>query len=188
MNQPTSLPVHRIMKRFLVWSTATLPPTLLILLSLKPLEIVSLRLVGFFAAVFLASLIVALMALPALESQKRFRRQVALSFALVVSIVLFNWPLRMAYAFSRPAFDQVTAQVMAGETMETPQRIGWFRIERVDAPGTAANGIDHQELRLWTNVHPYGNTGFVQASPDNLRFNLWSHFKLDDTWQFISED
>ena len=173
------------MKRFLTWSTISLPPTLLILLSLKPLEINSIRLIGCLAAVFLA---VALMVIPTLRSQKRFRRQVVASLVLVVSITVLNWPLRAAYTFSRPAFDQVTQQVTAGETIKTPQRIGWFRIQRIEAPGPAANGIDYHGLRLWTGVHPNGNTGFVQASPDNLRFNLWSHFKLDETWQFIAED
>ncbi|MEM8717293.1 MAG: hypothetical protein AAGE92_16225, partial [Cyanobacteria bacterium P01_G01_bin.4] len=95
------------MKRFLAWSAIVLPPTLLILLSLKPLEIVSIRFLGFFATVLLATLIVALMVAPALKSRKHFRRQTAVSLIMVVSIVLFNWPLRIAYAFSRPAFDQV---------------------------------------------------------------------------------
>ena len=103
---------------------------------------------------------------------------------MVVSIIAFNWPLRAAYAFSRPAFDQVSQQMSAGETIESPQRIGWFRIERVEAPG----GTDYQGLQLWTSVHPNGNTGFVQSAPDQLPFNLWSHFRLDETWQFISED
>ena len=185
MEQPTLSSAHRIMKRFLTWSAIALPPTLLILLSLKPLEINSIRLLGCLAAVFLA---LALMVISTLQSQKRFRRQAIASLALVVSITIFNWPLRIAYRFSRPAFDRVTEQVMAGETIETPRRIGWFRVERVEAPGLAANGIDHHGLRLWTGVYPNGNTGFVQASPDNLRFNLWSHFKLDNTWQFIAED
>ncbi|MFG6094228.1 hypothetical protein SPB21_03215 [Leptothoe sp. ISB3NOV94-8A] len=176
------------MKRFLVWSMVALPPTLLILLSLKPLEIHSIRFLGFFAAAFVAILIMALRVIPDLQSQRRFRQQAAVSLIMVVSIIVFNWPLRIAYGFSRPAFEQVAGQVMTGETLETPRRIGWFRIERIEAPGPAANGIDYQGLRLWTGVHPHGNTGFVQASPDNLRFNLWSHFRLDENWQFISED
>ncbi|MEM1242475.1 MAG: hypothetical protein AAGI45_21810 [Cyanobacteria bacterium P01_H01_bin.26] len=177
-----------MMKRFLAWSAIALPPTLLILLSLKPLEIVSIRFFGFFAAVFLTALIVALMVIPTLKSQKRFRRQAAVSLTMVVSIVVFHWPLRIAYAFSRPDFDRVAEQVAAGEKIEAPQRIGWFQIKRIDAPGFAANGIDYQGLRLWTDLHPSGKTGFVQSSPDNLQFNLWSHFKLDETWQFIAED
>ena len=61
------------MKRFLALSTIVLPPTFLVFLSLKPLAIVSLRLYGFFAAVFLAALMVTLMVTPALKSRKRFR-------------------------------------------------------------------------------------------------------------------
>ena len=173
------------MKRFLIWSAIALPPALLILLSLKPLEINSIRLIGCFAAVFL---IMALTVIPALRSQKRFRQPVALSLALVTSITIFNWPLKVAYTFSRPAFDQLGQRVIAGEMIKTPRRIGWFRVERVEAPGPAPNGIDEHGLRLWTGIHANGNTGFVKASPDELRFNLWSHLKLDETWQFISED
>ena len=176
------------MKRFLTWSTIVLPPTLLILLSLKPLEIVSIRFFGFVAAAFLAVFIMALTVIPILQSQKRFRRQVAASLIMVVSITVFNWPLRIAYAFSRPAFDRVAEQVMARETIETPRRIGWFRIERIDVSGSATNDIGYEAPCLWTDIHPYGNTGFVQAIPNNLRFNLWSHFRLDETWQFIAED
>ena len=176
------------MKRFLIWSAIALPPTLLILLSLKPLEIFSIRFFGSFVAAFLVIFIIALPVIPVLKSQKNFRQQVAVSLIMVVSIIAFNWPLRVAYAFSRPAFDRAAEQVMAGETIETPRHIGWFRIKRIDAPGPAANGIDYHGLRLWTGVHPHGNIGFVQASPDNLQFNLWSHFKLDETWQFIAED
>ncbi|MEM6520621.1 MAG: hypothetical protein AAF722_14975 [Cyanobacteria bacterium P01_C01_bin.70] len=128
------------------------------------------------------------MVVPVFRPQRRFRRPVTVSLTLIISVIVFNWPLRIAYAFSRPAFDQVAAQMMTGETIETPQRIGWFLIKRIDAPGSAANGIDYQGLRLWTGVYPSGNTGFVKASPDDLQFNLWSHFRLDETWQFIAED
>ena len=176
------------MKRFLAWSAIALPPTLLILLSLKPLEIISLRLLGCLAAIFLTILLLALLAIPALKSQQRFRRRAAVSLMMVVSIIVLNWPLRIAYAFSRPAFDRVAEQVIAGETFTTPRRIGWFRIERIEVPGPAANEIDHHGLLLWTGIHPNGNTGFVQSSPDDLRFNLWSHFQLDETWQLIAED
>lgn len=176
------------MKQFLAWSTIALPPTFLILLSIKPLEIISLRLLGCLAVLFLAIIIAILIVRPTLRSQKHFRRKAIASLMVVISIVLFNWPLKIAYAFSRPAFNQVAEQVMVGEIPTTPRRIGWFRIEGVEAPSFAANGIDRQGLRLWTGLHTNGNTGFVQASPGNLKFNLWSHFKLDDTWQFIAED
>ena len=176
------------MKQFLIWSAIALPPTLLILLSIKPLEIIALWLLGGLAAAFLAVVIMALLALPALRSQKRLQRQAMVSLMIVVSIIMFNWPLRMAYAFSRPAFDQVAEQVAMGETLATPRRIGWFRVKRIEAPGPAANGIDNHGLRLWTGLHPNGNTGFVKSSPEDLRLNLWSHFQLDETWQLIAED
>ena len=124
----------------------------------------------------------------AIEPKKRFRQLTVASLMVVASIVVFNWPLKAACSLSRPAFDHVVEQVQSGETLSTPRRVGWFRIQLIEAPGPAENKIDEHGLRLWTNLHPNGKTGFVQSSPDDLRFNLWSHFKLDDAWQFISED
>ncbi|MEM1241916.1 MAG: hypothetical protein AAGI45_18950 [Cyanobacteria bacterium P01_H01_bin.26] len=176
------------MKRLLAWTAVLLPPTLLIVLALKPLEINSLRLIGLFFSVALSILLWVQMAAPVSESKKRFRQLTAVSLITVASIVAFNWPLQAAYSLSRPAFDQVAEQVESGKTLSTPRRVGWFRIQRIEAAGLADNQIDEHGLRLWTNLHPSGKTGFVQSSPDDLRFNLWSHFRLDETWQFISED
>ena len=176
------------MQRFFLWGAIAIPPTVMVILSLAPFDIFAIWFFSVVAAAFLLFLLAALLGLPLLASQKRYWRQAGAALLVVLSIAVFNWPLRIGYAFSRPAFNQVAAQVMAGEMPETPRRVGWFRIEGVALPEDLFYYAEDGIVCLWTNVHPYGNTGFVQTSPDNLPFNLWSHFKLDNTWQFISED
>lgn len=105
----------------------------------------------------------------------------AITAALIVSVLGTHWPLRLAYAQSRPAFDQVAEQVRAGNATKTPGWIGLFYIEKAEI---YHNGV----VCLWTNDHPNGPTGFVQHGPENLPFNIWTKILLDDTWQFVSED
>ncbi|MEO0806468.1 MAG: hypothetical protein AAFY33_09200 [Cyanobacteria bacterium J06643_4] len=105
----------------------------------------------------------------------------AVTAALIVSVLGTHWPLRLAYAQSKPAFDQAAEQVRAGNVPETPGWIGLFYIEKAEI---YHNGV----VCLWTNDHPSGPTGFVQHGPDNLPFNIWTEILLDDTWQFVSED
>lgn len=176
------------MKRFMTWAAILLPPTLLILLAVKPLEITSLRLIGLLFSVLLGILLWMQIATPVSEAKRRFRQLTVVSLITVVSIVAFNWPLQAAYSLSRPAFEQVAEQVESGKTLSTPRRVGWFHIQQIEASGPAENQIEQHGVRLWTNLHPNGKTGFVQSNPEDMRFNLWSHFKLDGTWQFISED
>ncbi|MEO1591700.1 MAG: hypothetical protein AAFU71_10460 [Cyanobacteria bacterium J06632_22] len=176
------------MKRFLLWALIVVPPTLIFVQSLAPADIAYIWLFGGIATVFLLCLIAALSLIPVLAAQRRFRRPATVAIALILSIMVFHWPLRLAYAFSRPAFNQIAAQVTAGETIATPQRVGWFWIEEIALPEHLFSYAEDGIVCLWTGVHPFGNTGFVQTTSDNLPFNLWTHLKLDNTWQFIAED
>lgn len=176
------------MKRFFLWVAIAVPPTLMVVLSLAPFDILVLWLFGIVVLLFLALLMVALSFISALRPLKRMRRQATVALLLVLSVTVFNWPLRVGYAFSKPAFELVAEQVKAGYIPETPRRVGWFLIEDIDAPNYVTNIIGHDVVCLWTHVHPYGNTGFVQHGPENLPFNIWTHFQLDNTWQFIAED
>jgi len=175
-------------QKVIVWVAIALPPTLMVVLSLAPFDIAAIWFFGVLALSFLLLLLAALRWVPALRPQKRLWRQATAAMLLVVSIMVFNWPLRIGYAFSKPAFNQVAEQVKAGNIPDTPRRVGWFLIEEIDAPNYVINIIGHDVVCLWTDVHPFGNTGFVQHGPDNLPFNIWTHFKLDNTWQFIAED
>ena len=72
-------------------------------------------------------------------------------------------------------------RVRTGEHIATPLRAGLFTIR---SAYLSHDGI----VCLWTHPHPGGSTGFVQCRRNYVPFNLWSIVRLDDRWQFISED
>lgn len=99
----------------------------------------------------------------------------------IISVAATHWPLRLAYAASRDAFDILAQRVRSGEHIATPVRAGFFTIHRAELS-------HHDIVCLWTHPLPNGSTGFVQCRRDYVPFNLWSLIRLDDRWQFISED
>ena len=105
----------------------------------------------------------------------------AISLAVIISVVATHWPIRVAYAWSRASLDAVAQRVRGGERVQTPLRAGLFTIQR-------AEFSHHGIVCLWTQPNPGGSTGFVQCRRDYVPFNLWSLVRLDDRWQFISED
>jgi drug/metabolite transporter (DMT)-like permease len=115
--------------------------------------------------------------------QRLLSAGVAIGAALILvgSVGAKNWPLRVGYEMSRDSFDAVAERVRKGEPVTAPMRVGFFTIERAELSG---RGI----VCLWTHVASGGNTGFVQCPPDHVPFNLWSIVRLDNRWQFISED
>ncbi len=103
------------------------------------------------------------------------------SLAVIISVAATNWPLRVAYAMSRDGFDALAQQIRTGDNVSTPVRSGLFVVRQAEL---SRNGI----VCLWTHPNPSGSTGFVQCPRDHVPFNLWSIVRLDDNWQFISED
>ena len=101
--------------------------------------------------------------------------------AIILSIALTNWPMRAAFAISRPTFDQIAHDVRMGNVPNTPFRAGLFRIRKAEV-------YYNNVVCLWTHQNPGGKSGFVQCPPENPPFNLWSHIPLDASWQFITED
>ena len=104
-----------------------------------------------------------------------------LSLAVIISVAATHWPLWVTYSLSRRSFDAVAQRIRSGEHVTTPLRAGLFTIQRAELS-------HHGIVCLWTEPHPSGSTGFVQCRRDYVPFNLWSIVRLDDRWQFISED
>jgi len=101
--------------------------------------------------------------------------------SVIILVAATYWPLRITYALSRDAFDSLAHRVRAGEQIAAPVRAGLFTIRRAELS-------HHGIVCLWTYPHPAGSTGFVQCRRDYVPFNLWSLIRLDNHWQFISED
>lgn len=104
-----------------------------------------------------------------------------LALAVVISIALTNWPLRVAHRFSESSLNAIADRVQNGGHLDAPERAGAFVIAKAEI---SSEGI----VRLWTRVADRGNTGFVRTSADHLPINLWSRISLGDHWQFIAED
>ena len=101
--------------------------------------------------------------------------------SVLLTVPTSNWPLRAVYAISRPSLDQAAERLRAGETLATPRFIGMVFVRE-------AKLKQGRIVCLWTDPSPSGPVGFVQTTPDDLPFNIATHMRLDDSWQFISED
>ncbi len=120
---------------------------------------------------------------------RRHSRRLALIAGLILlasavanaSMELTSFPLRVGYRLSRSQINQAAARLLSGETLSTPCWVGSIRVKKAEL---SRNGI----ACLWTHPHPSGSSGFVKTAPDFVPFNLWSHTRIDDEWQFISED
>jgi hypothetical protein len=103
------------------------------------------------------------------------------SILLLLSMLIKNWPLHLCYRISSAAFDDLARRIHAGEKIATPVRAGLYIVWEA--------GFSHSGVPcLWTWPHPAGNTGFVLTEDAEGNFNLWSSTRLDDDWQFITED
>lgn len=101
---------------------------------------------------------------------------------IFLSVPMTNWPLRVAFKFSRQSFDRIANQLQVGRTYPEPIHIGLFSIKKAEV--YKLNG----KVCLWTDMDPAGKTGFTKCPINNVPFNLWSIIQLDENWQFIAED
>ena len=99
--------------------------------------------------------------------------------AVFVSVSTTQWPLRLAYALSRPSLDAVAFSLKSGAKYSQPTRAGVFSIEKAE--------IRNGQICLWTDID---TTGFIRRPLNNSssNFNSWSSLTLDDQWRYISED
>jgi hypothetical protein len=103
------------------------------------------------------------------------------SAAVVISVIVYQWPLHVAYRLSQPAIERVADNIRAGRPFRGPARVGVFLIEQAEV---SPKGV----TCLWLNNALHSRTGLVQCSPVKPPFNLWSMTSLDERWQCITED
>ena len=161
------------MKRFMLFGVLAIVG-LAIFASVSPAEPFKL---GFGCAVL--TIVVALLMIFA-----KGKTQVAcglVAISILGSIAFFNWPLHVAYIASRSSFEDFAQRLRDGEQVQVPARIGMFRVVKAEVNRDNV-------VCFWTDDDPAGATGFVNFGSNHLPFNLWSHTRLDDSWQFITED
>jgi hypothetical protein len=112
------------------------------------------------------------------------------SFLVVLSVVIFQWPLLVSFNRSKNKLEMLARAVESGEEVKCPQVTGAFVITEVE--------LDHGRPCLWVSVHPSGRRGFVRNPrnsidiknniyPNNY-FNVFYYKKLNLDWSYIDED
>jgi hypothetical protein len=103
------------------------------------------------------------------------------STGIIVSVLMMHWPLRLAFAISRPDLDALASDVRFGHIPAQPRWVGLFKI-------VATEVLDDGAVCLWTRDHACGCDGFVEIRSGDIPFSVWSQVTLDKRWQFISQD
>ena len=78
------------------------------------------------------------------------------ALAVIISVAAGQWPLRVTYALSRGALDELAARVRRSERVATPVRAGLFNIRQAEI---SSRGI----ICLWTQPHSGGSTGLMSS-------------------------
>jgi hypothetical protein len=140
----------------------------------------------FFWALILLLPFIALSAFAIFAGLKRGFARLAIGVVLLLvfiagSIVVTQWPLRLAFQLTEHQFNDVSSDLKRGQSFPKPFRIGPFKFEKAEINR-------HGLVCLWTDSSSGDLDGFVQTTPDVLPFNLWSTISLSDEWQYIVED
>ena len=69
--------------------------------------------------------------IPRIETKFRTRIIGLASVALLLSVAFTDWPLRVSFAFHRPALEVHAETFLAGEPVTTPTRFGLFTVMEV---------------------------------------------------------
>jgi len=115
------------------------------------------------------------------------------SIALTASEVIYEWPLKTAYALSQPAMERIAVELTAGRRIEGPTWVGAFRVEKAEYrkfPSRSSCEIYSPVVCLWLDADSAGPTGLVQCDrqmPPFL-FNVGWLTSIDERWQLVQED
>jgi hypothetical protein len=159
-------------------------------ISAASVDMVATMVVGCFGFVMCCSTI---FCIPRSEGCRLDLRYVGLwlaSLGCIISVPATLWPVRLAFASSRPDFERVAARIDSGQHVKMPQNVGGYTIIGAE--------LRNGRPCLWTSTDPRGFEGFVRnpvggvnrklGRYPNTVFNLWSYTRLDLDWAFISED
>lgn len=119
------------------------------------------------------------------RAKRRFGFAAATTFgslALLISTATTDWPLRVAYAYSRPQLEQLAQRVRDRGAIDRATSIGPFTIRRAEL---SSSGV----VCLWTDYARHGNNvGFARWPDKDVPLNLWSQIDLSDEWHYVAED
>jgi hypothetical protein len=108
---------------------------------------------------------------------------IALCLACMVSVIVTQWPVRLAFVVSRPSLECLAERIESGQVVVQPQRAGLFLIR---SAGIRPGGV----VYLWTDPDPGAPIGFVRCSRDQLQtcVNTWFSISMSEEWQLVFAD
>ena len=121
--------------------------------------------------------------LPWVPLSRRFRIIGVVLLTLYISIVWADWPLCINFAFHRSAMNNLADQVIAGQTVNTPQQVGMFKFHSVQQ---LSNGNVGFQLTGGLG----GGIFLIRVTPDSQR--VWKgenwETNLGGGWYHVQEE
>ncbi len=125
---------------------------------------------------------------PPLTARSRVRRWATTLFFSVapLTMLLTQWPFRLAFLASQPSLERLADRVGAGNPVTAPEWAGAFRIVGSDV-NRVTGGVG-----LVTNPDPSGRSGFERRGPtppgNGPFYNLSFDVQLTEKWRYVTED
>ncbi len=105
------------------------------------------------------------------------------------TMILTNWPLRLAFLVSRPAFDRLADRVASGMVLRQPEWAGLYLV--VGSAVDPATG----NVGLVINPDPSGRSGFLRlgkdVTPEHRQgpfYNFNTDLRMNTRWWYQDED
>jgi hypothetical protein len=139
------------------------------------------KLITFAMSVFMLPLVIMTL-IPRVEIHFRMRMIGLASVALLLSVAFTDWPLRVSFAFHRPALEVHARKFLAGETVTTPTTFGLFTVMEVKY---------HQgNVGYQLTGDGGGGTFLVLKDPSNefVWINTNWEWSLGGDWFHVSQD
>lgn len=104
--------------------------------------------------------------------------------ALIVSVAMTMWPLRVTFYLSQPALERLAARVEAGDALTFPQRAGLFQVWRAERGANTSF--------LWLDPDRSYGVGFLHTTGKgrlpNALMGLCGSRTLSEGWEFRWND
>jgi hypothetical protein len=114
---------------------------------------------------------------------------VGLSMAIILSVPLTLWPLRVTFLLSRPALDRLADRVERREKIAFPVRAGVLTIQQASMDELGGYGGPRSSPRLWLQDSPFDDSGSLVRGPyQNGRNADYILSGISDNWFHVCQD
>ena len=102
------------------------------------------------------------------------------AIAAGLSVWTGHGPAKARFRFAKQEFEQIVQGIDSIGEMQLPAWVGSIHVQEIKS-------LPSGEVRFWTSLHPYGNTGIVYSSGQSPVYGGLD-FRLAKDWYFVSKD